>query len=75
MMINHRRNAAQELSCVTSVVFWQPQCDVSVSGGLLAVWDAPRCFSALYKIGLHQTFGDMHLNTRKRKKEERGHMC
>lgn len=45
MMINHRRNAVEELCCVYSVVFWRPQCVASVSGGLVATWDASGCFS------------------------------
>lgn len=45
MMINHRRNAVEELCCVYSVVFWRPRCVVSVSGSLVATWDASGCFS------------------------------
>lgn len=45
VMINHRRNAVEELCCVYSVVFWRPRCVDSVSGGLVATWDASGCFS------------------------------
>lgn len=62
----------QSRNCAVCVQLFSGSLSVMslLAGGLLAMWDAPGCFSVLYEIGPHQTFGDMHLNTRKRKKKK-----
>lgn len=72
MMINHRQNAVEELCCVYSVAFWRPQRVVSVSGGLVATWDASGCFSCASSYSAASNiFSDVRPNASTNRRERR----